>query len=70
MVSYYFSPIAVQLLNLARDWVFTYLPHSLSKVHRVSFGLLRDEDRTRWKQQIIAAAGGDISAADDFTIAK
>jgi hypothetical protein len=69
-VKHYFSPTAIQLLNLARDWIFTFLPHALSKVHRVSFGLLRDDDRQRWKQQIIAAAGGDTTAADDFYIAK
>ena len=42
MVSSYFPATAVQLLNLARDWIWTYLPHVLSKVHRVSFGLLRE----------------------------
>ena len=70
MVGHYFSPTAIQLLNLARDWIFTFLPHALSKVHRVSFGLLADNDRNRWKQQIIAAAGGDTTAADNFYIAK
>ena len=29
-----------QLLNLAHDWLRTYLPHCISKVHRVSYGLL------------------------------
>eukprot|EP00808_Paulinella_micropora_P015456 g71669.t1 len=29
-----------KLLNLAHDWLRTYLPHCLSKVNRVSFGLL------------------------------
>ena len=70
MVSSYFPATAVQLLNLARDWIWTYLPHVLSKVHRVSFGLLQESDRNRWKNQIIAAAGGDVTAAADFTIAK
>ena len=70
ITAYYFSAPAIQLLNLARDWVWTFLPHVLSKVHRVSFGMLREEDRRRWKAQIVAAAGGDASAANDFAIAR
>merc|ERR1712166_1607709 len=70
MISHYFSSTAIQLLNLSRDWIYTFLPHVLSKVHRVSFGLLRENDRDRWKNQIIAAAGGDVKAAENFYIAK
>ena len=35
-----FSPPSVQLLNLARDWLASYLPHVLSKVNCVNYGLL------------------------------
>jgi hypothetical protein len=34
------SAKAMQLLNLCADWLSTYLPHCLSKLDRVSFGLL------------------------------
>merc|ERR1740123_28164 len=32
--------VFVKLLNLARDWLHSLLPHVLSRVHRVSYGLL------------------------------
>ena len=28
------------MLNLASEWLRTYLPHTLQKIDRVSFGLL------------------------------
>ena len=31
-----------KLLNLAHDWLHTFLPHCMKKVNRVSFGLLND----------------------------
>lgn len=31
---------SIKILNLARDWLQSYLPHILSKINRVSFGLL------------------------------
>ena len=37
------SANTVRLLNLARSWVVTYLPHCLAKVNRVAYGLLRWE---------------------------
>mmetsp|Transcript_74196 Transcript_74196/g.197960 ORF Transcript_74196/g.197960 Transcript_74196/m.197960 type:complete len:3050 (-) Transcript_74196:601-9750(-) len=33
-----------KLLNLAYDWLRTFLPHVLAKVNRVSYGLLSSED--------------------------
>ena len=41
-----FSPCGehMKLLNLARDWLQQLLPHVLSKIHRVSFGVLREEE--------------------------
>ncbi|TDH74318.1 hypothetical protein CCR75_003035 [Bremia lactucae] len=35
------SEASIKLLNLARDWLHTMLPHILSKINRVSYGLLR-----------------------------
>ena len=34
----------IKLLNLASDWVVSYLPHCLAKINRVSFGLLSPSD--------------------------
>ncbi len=33
-----------KLLNLAHDWLHTFLPHCMKKVNRVSFGLLNDQE--------------------------
>ena len=33
-----------KLLNLAHDWLHTFLPHCMKKVNRVSFGLLNDTE--------------------------
>jgi len=41
------SPRAMQLLNLSHDWLASYLPHNLSKVNRVSFGILQPEQLAR-----------------------
>ena len=38
------SPTHKKLLNLTHDWLRTYLPHCLSKVNRVSFGLLSSDE--------------------------
>jgi hypothetical protein len=35
---------AVQVLNMAYDWVSSFIPHILAKVDRVSFGLLQPQD--------------------------
>ncbi|KAG7392086.1 hypothetical protein PHYPSEUDO_002310 [Phytophthora pseudosyringae] len=45
------SESSIKLLNLARDWLRTILPHVLSKINRVSYGLLRGE------HQVAAASG-------------
>jgi hypothetical protein len=69
-VKYHFATESVRLLNLARQWVWVYLPHVLSKIHRVSFGLIGDDDIQRWKDQEVEAAGGDPSAANNVVISK
>ena len=33
-----------KVLNLAHDWLFAFLPHCISKINRVSYGLLSKED--------------------------
>lgn len=38
---------AMQLLNIASEWLRTYLPHTISKIDRVSFGLLSSEEYKR-----------------------
>ncbi|OQR84514.1 hypothetical protein ACHHYP_13291 [Achlya hypogyna] len=37
------SEHGLKLLNLAREWVRTLLPHCLSKINRVSYGLLQKQ---------------------------
>lgn len=37
----------MQMLNLTHDWLRSFLPHVLTKVDRVSFGLLTPEDLQR-----------------------
>ena len=34
----------IKLLNLAFEWLNTYLPHALKKIDRVTFGLLSEQD--------------------------
>jgi hypothetical protein len=41
-----FTPSAIELLNLARNWMTSILPHVLSKINRVGFGLLQAADLT------------------------
>ncbi|CAK0904785.1 unnamed protein product [Prorocentrum cordatum] len=49
--------LMVKLLNLAVDWLHRLLPHILSKVHRVSYGLLGPEhiSATTPKSRILLA---------------
>ena len=37
----------VQMLTLARDWLHSYLPHCLTKINRVSFGIFSADDYNR-----------------------
>ena len=37
----------VKLLNLCFDWLESFFPHSLSKIDRVTFGVMTEEDRLR-----------------------
>lgn len=38
---------AFKMLNLAADWLKIYLPHTLSKIDRVTFGLLSEREHAR-----------------------
>ena len=38
------SDQCLKLLTLGREWILTFVPHCLSKVNRVSYGLLRQHD--------------------------
>jgi uncharacterized membrane protein len=58
-----FSSRSLQLLNLCRDWVRVYLPHVLSKVHRVSFGLLLPADEERWVCEALNSTSGNLELA-------
>lgn len=37
-----------KLVNLAHDWLHAFLPHVMSKVDRVSYGLLNEEDLAKF----------------------
>ena len=52
----------VSVLNLAADWIRIYLPHILSKINRVNYGLLHVEDRQRWAEQAAEDANSDLHA--------
>jgi hypothetical protein len=39
-----FSPSEIEILNLARNWMTSILPHVLSKINRVGYGLLQAVD--------------------------
>ena len=38
------SKEAFQMINLGHDWLSSILPHALSKIDRISFGLLKKQD--------------------------
>jgi hypothetical protein len=57
------SPRSRQLLNLAKDWIRIFLPHVLSKIHRVSFGLLLPTDEERWVNEALDSCSGDKELA-------
>jgi hypothetical protein len=42
----------MSLLNLARQWVTGFLAHCLSKINRISFGLLRESDIQRLRKEV------------------
>lgn len=52
MVKTSFNEEATQLLNLSHGWICSFLPHVLSKICRVRFGLLHPEDIERWSRLV------------------
>ncbi|TYZ50886.1 hypothetical protein PybrP1_007186 [[Pythium] brassicae (nom. inval.)] len=59
------SDLSIKLLNLGRDWLRTILPHVLSKINRVSYGLLRGEHAS----SAAGAASGAGNAASRLLLA-
>ncbi len=61
-----------QLMNLAHDWLTSYTPHVLSKINRVSYGLLSLADQLLLSGAAISAAAAPttITAAEDERIAS
>jgi hypothetical protein len=67
-----------KMLNLAHDFVNSYLPHALSKIDRVTFGIMNEEDRkrafeidpfmprTRWKLAIPFVSKDVPSRSSEF----
>ena len=41
------SDVHIKLLNITHDWLRSFLPHVISKINRVKFGLLKKEDVER-----------------------
>ena len=48
LITQQFSSFSISLLNLARNWVTSLLPHTISKIDRVHFGLMQHRDIIRW----------------------
>ena len=40
----------IKLLNLCFDWLESFFPHSLSKIDRVTFGVMTEDDKLRAQQ--------------------
>ena len=49
------SDLFLKLMNLGRQWMLTFIPHVLSKVNRVGYGLLREEDMASMPPNMSAA---------------
>ena len=42
------SANSMRLINLGKDWLCNFLPHAISKINRVSYGLIHKGDIERW----------------------
>ena len=62
------SPIGIGLLDLARQWISKFLPHCISKIHRVDYGLIKNEDKKRWEDEEVENAGGNEDARKNIVI--
>jgi Ca2+-binding EF-hand superfamily protein len=71
--AFHFDDVQVKLLNLARDWLHSLLPHVLSKIDRVTYGLLANErieasEAADQRAKVIAKAraANDVAALEAF----
>lgn len=46
-----FSPASIKFLNLSRDWLTSFIPHSISKINRVDYGLLQEIHLKVWEDE-------------------
>jgi len=53
------------LLNLAHQWLNSFLPHVLAKINRVGYGLLRDEEIAQ--QDMVASSSGGAGVGGGAT---
>ena len=61
----------IRLLNLAKAWLVSFLPHCVSKRCRVDYGLLGLADLLRWKKLEREATRGDSNDDnDEFDVFK
>ena len=58
---------SIKLLNLAKDWLHSYLPHILAKINRVSYGLLEAESNDPRRFLAVPFIGKDVpSRSSEF----
>ena len=55
-----FNASAMRLVNLGKDWLCNFLPHAMSKINRVSYGLIHRSDIERWQATESAAQDGPV----------
>ena len=58
LIAKHFGAESTKLLVLTREWLTSFLPHTMSKVHRVSYGILHQDDITRWTRAMEAVEAG------------
>jgi hypothetical protein len=68
IISATFTFTAMRMINLAKDWLTSFLPHALSKINRVHYGLVHDDDIERWKALDGAAKGIEKTEDVDLQI--
>ena len=63
IISTVFGFTACRMIHLAKDWLLSFLPHALSKINRVHYGLVHDADIERWKAMEAAAQRAEAARA-------
>jgi len=46
-----FTEESIKCLNLARDWLTMFIPHTISKINRVDYGLLQESHLVVWEAE-------------------